>query len=294
MTLLQIQYFCALARILHYTRTAESLHISQPGLSYAIRELEEELGVDLFEKKSRQVKLTIYGQQFLPYAEQALSLLDRGKNILEQMAGKSEQVVRLGYFQSISASLIPTIVGQFYKDDANKNIHFNFIEEGTGDIYEQIRNGGLDLAMGVTLGPEIDYAMIMHQPLYLAVPQGHHLCGQESVTFEDFAHEPMIMLDKSSNLRSLVDAMYRKHNIIPNIVFEVHECNAALQYVGLKMGVAVLALVPAMNMVNAEVLPISDDGQEFIRNVYLMWSKERPLTPASQKIRDFILNRFAI
>ena len=78
MTLLQLQYFQVLSHNLHYTRTAEQLCISQPSLSYAINELEKELGVKLFQKENRKVTQTVYGQQFLPYVEQALTLLQDG------------------------------------------------------------------------------------------------------------------------------------------------------------------------------------------------------------------------
>lgn len=98
MTLLQLQYFQTLAHVLHYTQAAAELHIAQPSLSYSIKELEKELGVKLFEKDSRHIKLTIYGEQFLPYAERILSMLDEGVNVLHQMAGSAQQIIRLGYF----------------------------------------------------------------------------------------------------------------------------------------------------------------------------------------------------
>lgn len=72
MTLLQLQYFQALARTLHYTRTAERLRISQPSLSAAIGDLERELGVKLFQKESRKVSLTLDGQRFFSYVDQAM------------------------------------------------------------------------------------------------------------------------------------------------------------------------------------------------------------------------------
>ena len=78
MTLLQLQYFQVLARVLHYTRAAEELHISQPSLSYSISELEKELGVKLFKKENRKISLTAYGEQFLPYVQRSLALLDEG------------------------------------------------------------------------------------------------------------------------------------------------------------------------------------------------------------------------
>ena len=78
MTLLQLQYFQTLARVLHYTQAAAELHIAQPSLSYSIKELEKELGVKLFDKDSRHIRLSVYGEQFLPYAQQALGLVDQG------------------------------------------------------------------------------------------------------------------------------------------------------------------------------------------------------------------------
>ncbi|MCI8869941.1 MAG: LysR family transcriptional regulator [Lawsonibacter sp.] len=294
MTLLQLQYFQALARVLHYTHTAEELHISQPSLSYAISELEKELGVKLFYKEKRQVETTVYGQQFLPYVEKALSLLEEGRSVLEQMSGRSDQIVRLGYFHSISASLIPAIVEQFYQVEDNQKIRFSFTEAPSYDIFTKIKNGELDMGFCLHQADWAKSARIMRQPLYLAVPSGHHLSGRRSVSFEDFAREPQIMLDRSSNLRSLVDQAFKQHSIIPNVVFEVRECNAALQYVGLKFGIAILPQVPAMDSEKVEVLPIYDADREFVRNVYLTWPDARPISPVAQTARDYIVEHFAL
>ena len=142
MTLLQLQYFKTLAHVLHYTQAAAQLHIAQPSLSYSIKELEKELGVKLFEKDSRHVRLTIYGEQFLPYAERALSMLDEGVGVLQQMAEHAQQVVRLGYFHSISASLIPSVMLGFYGQEGNQNIRFQFVEAPSFDLYQQLKKGG--------------------------------------------------------------------------------------------------------------------------------------------------------
>lgn len=80
MTLLQLQYFETLARVLHYTHAAEELHIAQPSLSYSINELEKELGVKLFEKQNRKICLTDYGERFLPYVQKSLMLMEEGTN----------------------------------------------------------------------------------------------------------------------------------------------------------------------------------------------------------------------
>ena len=96
MTLLQLQYFTVLSETLHYTRASEKLHISQPSLSYAIGELEKELGVKLFQKENRKVALTAYGQQFLSYVEKSLALLSEGEQVIRQMAENAPQIVNFG------------------------------------------------------------------------------------------------------------------------------------------------------------------------------------------------------
>lgn len=293
-TLLQLQYFQTLARVLHYTRAAQELHISQPSLSYSISELEKELGVKLFHKENRKISLTVYGQQFLPYVEKSLGLLDEGAEVLAQMAGSRPRVVELGYFHSISASLIPALMEGFYRDSENQDIRFQFSEGTSFDIFNRLKEGTLDIAFGMHRDDWAESATIMRQPLYLAVPCDHPLAGRGSVSFDDFSREKQVMLDKPSSLRTQMDRVFAQRGVIPNVVFEVRECNAALQYVALKFGVSVLPQVPAMDTDKVSVIPISDQDKEFVRTVYLSWSRNRPMSPAARKVRDYIVEHYAI
>lgn len=293
MTLLQLQYFETLARVLHYTHAAEELHIAQPSLSYSINELEKELGVNLFEKQNRKITLTAYGERFLPYVQRSLLLIDEGTDMLKQMVGTAPMVVRLGYFHSISSSLIPSLVEEVYKMPENQQIRFQFTEETSFDVFNMLKSGKLDLALCAHRDEWADSITIMKQPLYLAVPMDHPLAERTSVTLEDFAREPLVMMDKPSSLRTLLDRIFTKHGVIPNVIFEVRECNAALQYVALKFGIAVLPMVPSMRTERVCVIPIDDKGTEFVRTVYLSWDRNRPLSPASQKVRNLIVQRYA-
>ncbi len=294
MTLLQLHYFQILAHALHYTRSAETLHISQPSLSYAMNELEKELGVKLFQKDRRTISLTAYGQQFLPYVEKSLSLLNEGTDILKEMTNHTSQIVHLGYFHSVSASFIPALVDGFYRQDGTKNIRFHFAESTSYDVLNQIQSGTLNLGFSLHRAEWAESVGIIRQPLYLAVPSDHPLANRQYVSFEDFSKEPQIMLERSSNLRSNMDQIFSQHGIIPNIVFEVRECNAALQYVGLNFGVSVLPQVPAMDSDRIAILPISDQDKEFVRTVYLTFHKTHPMSPAAQKVRDYIIQNFAL
>lgn len=294
MTLAQLQYFKTLAHVLHYTRAAEELHIAQPSLSYSINELEKELGVKLFNKEDRKVTLTEYGEQFLPYVESALATISDGTDALRQMSGATKQVVRLGYFHSISASLIPALMKDLYEQTENGRLRFQFSEGSSFDLMSQLKKGELDLAFCMLKDDWIETVPIMKQPLYLAVPQEHPLAERSFVDFADFANEPMILLDKTSSLRVRVDQIFAKGGVAPNALFVVRECNAALQYVALGFGVSILPQVPAMDSSPVSILPIADIGRECVRTVYLAWAKNRPLSPAVRRVRDYIAERYAI
>ena len=287
-TLLQLLYFQELANRLHYTKAAEALHISQPSLSYAIAELEKELDVKLLQKDKKTVALTVYGQQFLPYADRILSLVDESKSVMNRMSQQSEQVVRLGYFHSISASLIPFLVDGFYKEEENRKIRFQFVETTSYDALNKLKEGEIDLAFCMHKADWAQSVEIMRQPLYLAVPCDHALASHSSVSFQDFFNEPQIVLEQSCALRAQVDQLFSEKGYIPHIVFEVRECNAALQYVALRFGVAILPLVPAMETEKIVVLPFSDHDEQFTRSVYLTYNKKRVLSPAAAKVLDYM------
>ena len=296
MTLSQLQYFQTLAYVLHYTRAAEALHIAQPSLSYSISELEKELGVKLFVKEGRHISLTMYGEQFLPYVETALATISDGTQAIRQMADASYQVVKLGYFHSISTSFIPGIIEALYDIDENKKLRFQFSEASSADTLRLLKSGSLDLAFCMHRDKRVESVPVMRQQLFLAVPSGHPLASQKQVSFEDFADEPMAMLDQTSSLRSTVDRIFMHYGAgrTPNTMFVVHECNAALQYVSLGFCVSILPQVPAMENEKVVILPIDDPDGKFCRIVYFSWMKNRPLSPAVRRVRNYITGHYQL
>lgn len=294
MTLLQLQYFVTLSRVLHYTRAAEELHISQPSLSYEISELEKSLGVKLFQRKSRSITLSAYGKAFLPYAEQSLALLEEGAERLNRLTAQTAKTVRLGYFHSIATSFVPALVDGFYSRSGMGDVRFQFTECSSHEVLTGIRTGEIEIGFSLHQADWADSTPVIRQPLYLAVPASHPLAERKAITFADFAHEPQVMLEADSNLRLFMDKLFAKKGILPNVAFEVRECNAALQYVSLGYGVSVLPPVPAMHSDKVRTLPISDDSDEFARAIYLTVHRTRPLSPTAQKLYDYIRENYAI
>lgn len=297
MTLTQLQYFQTLAHVLHYTKAAEALNIAQPSLSYSIRELERELGVKLFAKEDRRISLTMYGEQLLPYVESALATLSDGTQAVRQMVDSSYQAVRLGYFHSISASLIPQVVEGLYGMEENKKLRFQFSEATSSDTLNLLKGGNLDLAFCMHRDEWVESVPVMRQQLFLAVPREHPLSQKQEVAFADFAAEPMALLDPASSLRTTVERIflhYGGRQAAPNVMFVVHECNAAVQYVSLGFCVSILPRVPAMDNEKVTVLSICDPDGEFSRIVYLSWMKNRPLSPAVKRVRNYIVEHYQL
>ena len=131
MNLSYIRYFVELAHVQHYTNAARNMNITQPSLSHAISQLEEELGVMLFEKNGRNTELTAFGREFLACAERSLGTLDAGvESIQKEAAG--DGVIRLGLIRPLGMEFVPRLAAEYLKKAENRNVSF----EGLGKAPE--------------------------------------------------------------------------------------------------------------------------------------------------------------
>ena len=145
MTLKSLEYFKKLAELQHFTKAANELHISQPSLSYAISELEKDLGVLLFDRKDKKITLNHYGEAFLSYVNQALSILDDGTNFVKHISNPKAKNISVGYIQSLSSSIIPPFIEEFYKNPLNKNIKFSFTQKDNNELIKIFLDRKLDI-----------------------------------------------------------------------------------------------------------------------------------------------------
>ena len=292
MTLVQLQHFRTLAYVLHYTKASEQLHIAQPSLSYSISELEKELGAKLFIRADRKICLTEYGQAFLPYAERALDAVADGAGVIRHMVEEAPKEVRLAYFHSVSANLVPRVVKALYGSGEFKQLSFSFFESSMSEILNRLKKGEVDLAFCLGGDDTLELKLLYRQKLYLMVSRDHPLASRDYVRFEDFAQEKMVMLEEGTYLRALMERIFQSRGLQPNTLFTVKECNAAAQYVSLHMGVAVLPMMPATETDTIRALPIDDPENEFTRSIYLAWPRNRTMPAYIRRIRNFILTHF--
>ncbi len=286
MTLQQLRYFCVTAEVLHYTRAAELLYISQPSLSYALSKLEKELNMPLFEKRGKQVALTAYGTEFLPYAKRALSELSKGQERLKELRAPAAGIINIGYIYSTSFSVLPSFVDQFYAHHDSRHVAFRFHQGMAGVLIEQLLNGSLDLLIaGKPDIDSIDYVTIASQQLYLAVPASHRLASRENVALSDIAGEQFISITHDAIIyRELADR-FKRASFTPNIVFEADEYSSIAASVTVGAGVAIMPKLPVLDNFNLKLVPFSDDSMT--RDVCMLRYRMHTMSEAVQSVWSF-------
>lgn len=291
MTLQQLQYFRTTAKMLHYTKAAQALHISQPSLSASLAELERELKVPLFIKEKKKVALSWYGEIFLNYVEQSLDILNDGVKKIESLQGMNRGSIRLGYFHSISAVQIPDLVKSYYEYAGNNLTSFYFMMDQQKALISALKSGQIDLALCPSEDEGIICQKVWTQELFLVAPADHKWCGLKSAPLKIIDGEPFITMDKNSGIRHFLDGLFRTHDIHPNYIFETNECASVLTYVSLGLGVAIIPYFQPTAGSDLTYIKLSEP--ECRRNIYLSWVEDRPMNQTVCEVRDFILNHYS-
>ena len=293
MTLQQLKCFLVMAEVLHYTKAANQLYISQPSLSYAISELEKELGVPLFERQGNHTLITKYGESFRPYVEQIFSTLNEAKAHLYEMLDASTGKVNLGYIYSISFDFVPRMLELFYADQGNSQITFEFFQGLHYTLIEKLKSGSIDLLLSANPDDKkIEGVPVLKQELFVVVPEGHRLADKEVVGLADVQSEPLISLSKTSNIRNHLVKCFEKIGAKPTIAGEVAECIGMSALVRANLGIAITPLSPTFESGGLKVLRFCEEERETIcRDIHLLWVKDHQLEPSVKRFRDFLIGK---
>jgi len=204
MTLQELRYLVALGEAGHFGRAAEFCHVSQPALSAALKKLESELEVQLFERTRRRVFPTARGKSLIEGARKILDEVARLEETARLPESPLSGVFRLGAIPTIGPYLMPHIVPCLREGYPKLQLHL--VEQQTAVLMEQLHSGTLDAAL---LSPPLDDAGLVRVDLYredffLAAPQEHRLTRMESIDPRAIVGEPLLLLDEGHCLRDQV------------------------------------------------------------------------------------------
>ena len=289
MNLNHLSYFRVLARLEHYTQAAEELSITQPSLSHAMATLEKDLGTYLFEKQGRNIKLTKYGKIYYEYVDRALSELEKGEKKLRELTNVSTVTIELGYIYTLGPKFIPHLIKEFTSLDNNENIKFIFGQGTTKSLIEGLKEEKFDMVFcsKIENEPDIDFIPIANEELVVIVCNDHPLAKKESIDLKEIGSYPFIGFSEKSGIRSIIEELFKKVDIVPNTICEVEEDNAVAGLVEINYGIAVLPRLSSLKYYNVKVLPITNPKHE--RFIYLATLKNRYLTPSVNLFKKYSL-----
>lgn len=202
MNLSHLYYFRTLARVQHYTRAAEELFITQPTLSNAVSQLERELGIPLFRKEGRNVRLTKQGREFNEYISQALDLIDKAVDIAHEQAGSPSGNIDLGVIYTIQADYLPPLL-RAYRNRYGQGININTYQGLTNQLVEDLEAGRYDLVFGSYVGGhshELGFIPVATQELVAVVHDYSPFAKRDSVTIEELSHAKIYTYSQNTSL----------------------------------------------------------------------------------------------
>ncbi len=283
----QLVYFSTLAHIEHYTKAAEILGISQPSLSHAISNLEDELGIYLFEKQGRNVRLTRYGKIYLKYVDSALDELEQGNKQMYKFSDIESGTIHVGCISSAAPSM-SMFISKFM--ELHEGINFVFEQATTQELLSGLINEHYDMVMCHRLSDyeNVDFIHMADRHIVLKVYKGHPLEVYDEVSLQTLSTYPIITYNRQAGARPYIDKMFIKNNIKPYIRCQVGEDLAAASLVAEKAGAALVVNHSIFNRYNFKTVNIKDADIKV--TICLATMKNSFLAGAAQEFKKFMLS----
>ena len=283
----RLRHFVAVARTEHVTRAASALGVPQPTLSRSIARLEADLGVALFVRTGRVLRLTRSGRLLQQHAERALGELETALRALGGESSPDEGSVAFGFLHTLGGSTVPQLLREFRADFPR--VRFELVQRGHDALLGLLRSGTVDLSLTSPLPaePGLVARPLHEQPLHLVVPADHPFAARQGLRLAEAAGEQFVGLERGYGLRTTTDAWCRQAGFVPRLAFEGEEIDTVRGLVAAGLGVALLpADVPGGvdGVVEVEVLE-----PRTTRTLGLVWRREPWSPPAVEAFRAVVL-----
>lgn len=289
MDLLQLKYFNLLAENQHLTRTAEQLKISSPSLSATIKRLENELGVQLFDRKGRNIFLNNYGEILLTYVKEIFILLENAQKELEDIKNTGEMKISVA---TTSPLIWHDLFMAFVKKYPNVNLNHSVLrlnglyDSNISNKFDFIITAHNDLSSNPLWVSEI---LNMNDKPFLAVWQGHKFSSKKEISFIEAREEKFIALPKGFSGRKLFDDLCMLGGFEPKIVIE---CDYSLRSTLLKNKYGIVftteSVKAAESLGDAVFIEITEP--KYVRTQSIFWKKDRYLNTTNSNFLNFAID----
>ncbi|MFF9348889.1 LysR family transcriptional regulator [Streptomyces sp. NPDC014734] len=279
MELQQMRYVVAVAELGGFTRAAKRCLVVQSALSHQIARLEKELGARLFDRTSRQVRLTAAGEAFLPAARQALDAAERARTEVAATAGEIRGRLAVGAIPTGAAVDVPAALRAFHL--RHPHVHIVLRDGASKDLVRDVRDGTLDVAfLGVlpSYRPKgVRDRELATGELVAVVAPTHPLAGSTEVGLDRLATEKFVDYPDGTAARAQSEEAFAATGLTREVAFEVSGTDFIVRLVRSGLGVAMLPAAFAAELTGVHILSVREAPA---RTERLVWSRFRP-TPAA-------------
>lgn len=291
MDVLRLRYFLEVASNSSFTLASKQLHVSQPTLSKMVKQLEEELGVPLFDRSAKQIKLTDTGEILQKQARYIIKSIENIPLELSEITQLRKGTVRIGLPPMIGARFFPRVIGEF--NALHPLIDVQFYEYGAEKISEEIEKGNLDI--GAILMPvdteKFAYFDFAKKRLMLLVHPEHQLADAMEARLYQLKDDNFVFFSEEFTLHNRIYEECIRSGFQPKIVFKSSQWDFISEMVAAKMGVALLPETICMGLDKSRIRVIPMVDPVIYWHIALVWRKERYMTFAARSLLEFARTR---
>lgn len=283
MELRQLEYFVAVADEASFTRAASRVHVAQPGVSAQIRQLERELGQDLFDRTGRTVRLTEVGVAMLPYARAALEAVAAARLTVDEFTGLLRGRVAVGMLTACSIVALFDLLERFHQ--RYPAVELTLSEANSDHLLEVLHDGRLDIALVALAGTPplgIDSLVIADEPFVAAVLPDDPLAASTTISLEALQERTLISLPRGTGQRASLDKAYATLGLHPRIALEASSPAVLAQLAARGLGVAILPKSIARAHPDLHALTITHPTLR--GTIELAWRAGGPTNPAARAL----------
>lgn len=284
-----LSVFVAVAQDLSFTRAAERLMLAQSAVSTTVRELERELGVLLFDRSHRQIRLTAAGDDLLA---RSLDVIDRMRQIGEVVGvshGGVRGVVTIGLMTAVTLVDVPGLLGRFHAENPEVTLQLRAARLGSSGLITQLERGEIDLALLSVvdgLPASLHGEVVASSPFVLVVPEGHRLAGRASATLAELDGESFVDVPQGYGSRRIIDDAFARSGTSRRVLVEVAEIGTAADYVPHGLGIALVPEFAATGTAGTHVVRLAESIPPF--EVWLAVARRRPLLRATAALMEVL------
>jgi LysR family transcriptional activator of glutamate synthase operon len=289
MELRQLTYFMEVAKREHVTEAAAALHVAQSAVSRQIFNLENELGVDLFIREGRRVKLTPIGRVFLERINHAMNALDDAKREVQEYLDPEKGTIRVAFPISLAAYTLPTAISAFRKQKPEAKFQ---LKQGLyRELIDGVIKGDYNMAL---IGPvpmeekKIKRKILFTEEIVALLPVHHPLAESEVINLHDLKNDPFVLLPEGFVFRDIVIKACSEIGFYPNIAFEGDDIDALKGLVSAGLGVTLMPEVTLVDSTPRSTVKIPLNERSVTRTVGVITPTERALLPMEELFYAFL------